>query len=712
MKRYIILLQLIWLSISGWAWHGKVAIENQKMTILLIAEEGQTLHCNFIYEGDTINGIAIPTFGTDNPTTPIALQIGYSNGDQNTELAVSNYRCEQQERSTTHIFTLSDKLRHSQVDIFYKTYHHSDIVETWTLIKNNGTEPITLNRFDSACLPLPEGEAWLIQLNGTWANEGNITEERLTNGIKTIFNTDGARNAQTSEPSIMLTFGNKPSEHNGLTIGATLCWSGNYELRLHSIDNKYHTLFAGINPLASHYVLRAGEQITTPSLAFTISNEGKGGVSRAFHLWAREEKKIYRGWKTGDILLNSWEGVYFDITEKKIIEMITDISNMGGELIVMDDGWFGNDYQRTNDAALGDWEVDKKKLPNGLSALIRAAHKRGIGFGIWIEPEAINTKSRLYQQHPEWVLQSRNSKTNYGRGGTQLLLDLTNPEVRQFIIDVITRLLTRYPDIAYIKWDANVSLLNYGSIYLPTEKQSNLYVDYHLGLVQVLKTIRERFPNVIIQDCASGGGRANYGLLPFFDEYWLSDNNDALQRLKIQYGASLFFPANAMATHIGSSPDHTTGRKLPIKFRTDVAMNGRMGLELQPKTMTKEEKQQVKRSIRDYKQLRETIQTGELYRLITPYDGQNIISTMYVGKGGNAVLLVYKTSDDEETLSVRLPLSGLIAERSYTFEEKNVNIKNSQSLLDGTTISGANLMEEGVDILLEGSYDSKVYLLK
>ena len=233
-----------------------------------------------------------------------------------------------------------------------------------------------------------------------------------------------------------------------------------------------HHFYAGIDPQSSEYILDPKQTFETPHLALTFSKEGLSGASRNFHRWARTEGMLHRGMKTGDILLNSWEGLYFDIDEERMLQMMDDISKFGGELFVMDDGWFGDKYPRLNDSSsLGDWVVDKNKLPNGLDALTKAARERGIKFGIWIEPEMVNTKSELFERHPEWALQTKGRQLKLGRGGTQLVLDMTNPEVQDFVFGVVDNLLTQNPDIAYIKWDANASIQNYGSLYLPKNRQ-------------------------------------------------------------------------------------------------------------------------------------------------------------------------------------------------------------------------------------------------
>ena len=533
--------------------------------------------------------------------------------------------------------------------------------------------------------------------------------------MKVIRNSDGARNSHLDAPELMLSLDGKPQENQGRTIGAALCWNGNFELRLNTTDNRQHHFYAGIDPTAGHYVLEPKQTFETPHLALTYSNEGMSGVSRNFHRWARTCGMFHRGMNMGDILLNSWEGLYFDINEERMVQMMDDIAKFGGELFVMDDGWFGDKYPRKDDTtSLGDWVVDRQKLPNGLGALCSAAKAKGIKFGIWIEPEMANTKSELYEKHPDWVLQTKGRQLKQGRGGTQVVLDLTNPRVQDFVFGVVDNLLTENPDIAYIKWDANCAIQNYGSLYLPANKQSNLYVDYQLGLLKVLKRVRQKYPQVVIQDCASGGGRANYGLLPYYDEFWVSDNTDALQRVYIQWGTSMFFPANAMAAHINHCPYwNTGGRTIPVKFRCDVAMSGRLGMELQPKDMTDEERQQCTTCFKDYKQLRPTIQTGNLYRLLSPYDRRGVASLMYTDDArSTAVLFVYKTDNYAGQPLPRIRLAGLNPDKTYTLTERNVRTGQRPCQLNGKQFTGRFLMNVGVEMPLREEYSSRVFELK
>ena len=708
------------------AWSGDVVVATPNTAMVLHADEGKDLRMDYYGAkgftlqqlrdaGDAFDFPVLPAFGTVDMIHLPALQIQHANGDQNLELQVTGYSSVNDGSAIVHTFTMQDKLLPVTVKICYKAYQKVDIIEMWTEISHQEKKAVTLKRYDSGHLVVRRGDVWLTHLHGDWCAEAAMTQEPLTAGLQVIRNTDGARNAHCDAPELMLSLDGQPQENHGRTIGAALCWSGNYELRINTNNKKEHHLYCGIDPQSSEYVLEPKELFATPHLALTYSTEGMGGVSRTFHRWARTEGMLHRADGVGDILLNSWEGLYFDINEERMVQMMDDIKALGGELFVMDDGWFGDKYQRNDDSStLGDWVVDKKKLPGGIKALTDAARQRGIKFGIWIEPEAVNTKSELFEKHPEWALQTKGRELKLGRGGTQLVLDMTNPQVQDFAFKIVDDLLTLYPEIAYIKWDANASIQNVGSLYLPMQKQTNLYVDYHRGLIKVLERIRQKYPHVIIQDCASGGGRANYGLLPYFDEFWVSDNTDALQRVFIQYGTSLFFPANAMAQHIGGAPYwNTGGRVIPLKFRCDVAMSGRLGIELQPKHMNDEERQQVMTCFKDYKELRNVVQTGNLYRLVSPYNKKGMSSIMFVDDAQQqAVLFVYKTANYYNQQLPRIRLAGLNPDKTYTLSEKNVRVGQKPCDLSGKQFTGRFLMEVGLEIPLDWDYASRVFELR
>ena len=728
MKRFSLILAAVMLLGSGTmsAWQGDVAVQTPNTQLVLHAYEGGDLRMGYYGNksatmqqlrdgGADLNFSALPAFGTVDAIQLPAIQVQHADGDLNLELKVTNYETSSDDRSQLHIFTMTDKLMPVTVKVFYKAYKNVDVIETWTEISHKEKRAITLKRFESGHLTLRQGDVWISHLHGNWAAETEPTTEPLTQGLKTIRNTDGARNSHMDAPELMISLDGEPQENTGRVIAAILCWSGNYELRFNTTGHRQHQFYAGIDPMSSEYVLEPNELFETPHLALAYSEEGLGGASRTIHRWARTEGMFHRGMKTGDILLNSWEGVVFDIKEETMINMMDDIAKFGGELFVMDDGWFGDKYPRNNDSSsLGDWVVDKHKLPGGISTLTQAARQRGIKFGIWIEPEMCNTVSELYEKHPDWMLQTKGRELKQGRGGTQVVLDLTNPKVQDFIFGIVDNLMTQNPDIAYIKWDANASIQNYGSLYLPKDKQNNISILWHRGLINVLKRIRAKYPDLVIQDCASGGGRANYGLLPYFDEFWVSDNNDALQRVYIQYGTSYFFPANAMAQHIGGSPYwNTGGRVIPIKFRCDVAMSGRLGMELQPRHMSQEEHDQCTQAFADYKLLRPVVQTGNLYRLISPYNRKGVSSIMFSNDAmDHAVWFVYKVDNYVDQPLPRIQLAGLDPQRSYTITERNIKVGQKPCELNGKTFTGRFLMDIGLEVPLASDYASRIFELK
>lgn len=717
MKKNCLLLVLLFLCSSIQAWEGNILVSTPNSSLLLHASEGGDLR--FSYYGDklpdngfqqiydTWNGLnrpAYPVFGTTcNEET--ALQVVHADGNLTLDLTVKDVKVEKQHDATLTIIEMADKAYPFRVKAIYKAYNNIDVIETWTEISHQEKRPVILKRFDSGHIMVRRGDTWISHLHGNWASETSVIAEPLTPGMKVIKNRDGARNAQGDHAEVMISLDGKPQENSGRVVGAVLCWSGNYKLRIDTDNNYAHHLFAGINEESSEYKLEPKEIFTTPKLALTYSQEGVGGASRNYHRWARNGM-VHNGKNIRDILLNSWEGVYFNVNEEGMQQMMADISYMEGELFVMDDGWFGGKYPRNNDSSsLGDWVVDTRKLPNGINGLLSSAEKNHIKFGIWIEPESMNRESELFEKHPDWALQVKNRPMHYGRGGTQLLLDLCNPKVQDFMFNLVDTLLTNYPQIAYLKWDANADLKNYGSTYLPDDKQSHVNIDYHRGLVKVLQRIRTKYPNVVIQACGGGGGRVNYGVMPYCEEFWVSDNTDALQRIFMQWGTSYFYPSVAMGQHVSAAPNHQTGRSLPLKFRFDVAMSGRLGMEIQPKDMTSEEKDFSKAAIAEYKTIRPVVQQGDLYRLISPFDRKGVASLMYVTPDKNkAVFFCYKLDHYSNQVIPRMLLRGLDANKKYHIRE--VNPKGDRCYMDGKTVNGALLMNTGFEGPLWREYAS------
>lgn len=640
---------------------------------------------------------AYPVYGL-NCSSEIALAVQHSDGNMSLQMEVADVETSHQEGADLTVVSLKDKVYPFYVKVCYKAYQDVDIIETWTEISHKEKRTILLNQFASAYLPVRRGNVWLSSLYGAWANEGRLVQEPLEPGMKVIKNKDGVRNSHTAHAEVMFSLDGRPAENAGRVIGAALCYSGNYKLRIDTDDSEFHHFYAGINEENSTYHLKNGEVFKTPELALTYSDEGLSGSSRNFHRWARLHK-LANGTKLRKILLNSWEGVYFKINEAGMKQMMYDISSMGGELFVMDDGWFGDKYPRKTDrTSLGDWVVDHEKLPSGVSGLIDEAKKNNIKFGIWIEPEMANTRSELYEKHPDWVLKAPERELVLGRGGTQVVLDLTNPEVQDFIFNIVDNLMTKYPEIDYIKWDANMGIMNHGSNYLDKDEQSHMYIAYHRGFENICRRIRMKYPELTIQACAQGGGRANYGVLPYFDEFWVSDNTDALQRVYMQWGTSYFFPAIAMASHISAAPNHQTFRSIPLKFRIDVAMSGRLGLEIQPKDMIDNEKELCRKAIADYKEIRPIVQLGDIYRLISPYDKLGLASLMYVSpQKDKAVFYWWKMEHFYNQHLPRVRMAGLNSESKYRIRELN-RIDKQSLIFEGQIFSGDYLMANGLEI--------------
>lgn len=685
-----------------------LCVSTPRTSLVLSAPEGGTLKClyygNKLAAGDVKNletvetgHDAYPAYGMACPTET-AIAVKHADGNLSLQLVVIGTQESSEGDARLTVVKLKDKVYPFYVDVCYRAWQDADVIETWTEIRHGEKKPVLLTQFASGYLPIRRGEVWLSSLYGSWANEGRLCQEALVPGMKVIKNKDGVRNSHTDHAEVMFSLDGHPQENSGSVIGAALCYSGNYKLRIETHDDEYHHFFAGINEENSAYNLAKDELFRTPELALTYSGEGLSGSSRNFHRWARLHR-LAHGTTPRKILLNSWEGVYFDINQEGMDQMMGDIASMGGELFVMDDGWFGDKYPRKNDSSsLGDWTVDKNKLPDGIGGLIADAQKHGIRFGIWIEPEMANTTSELYEQHPDWIIKAPEREPVLGRGGTQVVLDLANPAVQDFIFKIVDDLMTAYPEIDYIKWDANMAIMNHGSQYLTKDNQSHLYIEFHRGFEKVCQRIRAKYPDLTIQACASGGGRANYGVLPYFDEFWVSDNTDALQRVYMQWGTSYFFPAIAMASHISAAPNHQTFRVIPLKYRIDVAMSGRLGMEIQPKNMTEEEKALCRKAISEYKEIRPVVQMGDIYRLLSPYDNLGVASLMYVTpEKDKAVFYWWKTEHFVNQHLPRIKMAGLCPDKMYKVRELN-RIDNVPLSFEGKAFSGAYLMANGLEI--------------
>ena len=711
MKRFLLSLGVIALAFSANA--KDYAISTPNSTLIISAKEGEAPMFRYYGSraevsdvrgaGRMINGQeAYPAFGT-RCDRPYASLVKQHDGDNAVKLVLEKVIESKEGTISTLSFLLRDVAHPTlAVKLNYSAYSDCDIVKMNTEYINEGKKPIVLQKYLSAVLPIQSDNCVLLHLDGTTKNEFNEHIEPLSNGVKIISTQAGSQVSKHVNASFMLGLDGRLDETNCPVVAGTLVWMGNFHFEFHNtLQNRARTLFmGGINPAASDYTLAAKQSLATPEMVFAYSTEGKGGVTRTLHRWARKYQ-LLDGTKQREVLLNSWEGVHFDTTEENLNGMITDFAKLGGEMFVVDDGWFGPKYPRNNGvSSLGDWGIAKSKLPNGIRPIIDLTHKNGMKFGIWIEPEMVNVKSELYEKHPDWVLRHLDFEPSYGRGGGQMLLDLTNPKVQDHVFSVVDNILTENPDVYYIKWDNNMEMFNASSLYLPKALQSNLQVDFTLALEKILKRIRAKYPNLIIQLCASGGTRMNYGFMPYFQEMWTSDQTDAYHRIHIQWGALNFFPSNMLAAHVGSAYSKYTQRLIPIKFRFDVASMCRLGMEMVPAKLNPSEREYAKRAIAEYKTIRPIVQQGDLYRLISPYDGdKSFTSLMYTSEAKDkAVVFVYRHLIWREMAEPIIRLQGLKADAKYRIREVAPEVEGKPIRLNGKVVSGKMLMQEGIVI--------------
>jgi alpha-galactosidase len=439
-----------------------------------------------------------------------------------------------------------------------------------------------------------------------------------------------------------------------------------------------------VNPFASTYHLKPDETFTTPTMIWAWSDSGAGNLSRKLHAWAR--KHGFRdGQSPRSVLLNNWEATGFDFDFQRIAALFEPAAKMGVELFLLDDGWFGNKHPRLSDnAGLGDWEPNRKRFPGGLAPLAQEAIKAGVQFGIWIEPEMVNPKSELFEKRPEWAIRQPKRELELQRN--QLVLDLTRPAVQKFEWSVIKDTLS-VPGISYAKWDCNRYLTQPGSSYLGRERQSHLWIDYTRNLYHLMERTAEEFPNIELMLCSGGGGRVDYGALKYFHEFWPSDNTDPVRRVTMQWDYSYFFPAMTIASHV------THWGKRPMHFACAVAMSGRFGMDLDLAKLSPEEKTVCAGAIEAYKRIRDVTHLGQLHRLERPHEAaRGAINYTSIDRS-RAVLFVFQLKDGEAT-PVRL--RGLDPARKYVVRELNPAAGRAAIALEGKTVSGEELMTNGV----------------
>ena len=630
-----------------------------------------------------------------------ALGIAHQDGNMATLLKyVSVEKHEIDANVTETVVALRDEVYPVEVKLHYMAFHRENIIKAWSEIRHREKKPVRMFRFASSMLYLEAPRYFLTEFSSDWAKEVRMSSQELQFGKKILDTKLGSRAAMHVQPFFQLGIGQELSENHGKVLVGTIGWTGNFRFTF-EVDNLGNLrVISGINPYASDYELQPGEWFKTPEFIFTLSDEGTGKASRDFHDWARRYQ-VKDGLGERLTLLNNWENTGFDFNEEKLLALMQEARHLGVDMFLLDDGWFGNKYPRKDDrAGLGDWDATAAKLPRGVGALVKGAEKAGVKFGIWIEPEMVNPKSELFEKHPEWVIHLPNRELYYFRN--QLVLDLSNPKVQDFVYGIVDGLMTENPEIAFFKWDCNSPITNIYSPYLK-EKQSQLYVDHVRGIYRVLERLKAKYPHLPMMLCSGGGARCDYEALKYFTEFWPSDNTDPLERIFIQWGFSQLFPSQVLCAHV------TGWGRQSLKFRVDVAMMCKLGFDIGIAGMSEEEQLFCREAVSHFKRLSPVILQGDFYRLVSPYE-TNHASVMHVAKDrGKAVVYAYDMHPRFGEKLFPVKLQGLDPQKKYKVEEINLLPGKKSRLRENDTVFSADyLMKVGLDLLTTAHTSSRI----
>jgi alpha-galactosidase len=616
-----------------------------------------------------------------------------SDGKPSLEGLPSTYTENPHEAQTLEL-TLVDKVTGLKVILSYTVFSNRDAIARSARLENTGAQPLRLLRALSASVDFRHDKFDLLHLSGTWARERDVVRRSLATGMQSIESRRGSSSHQQN-PFVALLSPSADEDH-GDVYGFSLVYSGSFLAQV-EVD-QFHTtrVSMGINPFDFEWLLAPGEQFQTPELIMVYSDQGLGGMSREYHRLYRS--RLCRGEhrdRARPVLVNNWEATYFQFNADKIESIAKVGQELGIELFVLDDGWFGR--RDNDDSSLGDWTVDYRKLPGGLEDLAMRVNRLDMQFGLWFEPEMVSPDSDLYRAHPDWCLHVPDRRRTEGR--KQLILDLSRADVCDYLIESISSVLRSAP-ITYVKWDMNRNMTEIGSALLPPERQRETAHRYMLGLYRVLETITSSFPHILFESCSGGGGRFDPGMLYYMPQTWTSDNTDAVSRLRIQYGTSIVYPISTMGAHVSAVPNHQVHRMTSLRTRGDVAMSGNFGYELDLTAMSDEEKLEVKRQVQQYKDVRPLVQFGDFYRLRSPFQG-NDTAWMMVSEDHSEAFAVYVRVLAEPNAPLDwITFKGLDPQAKYRVEET------------GAVYAGDQLMNAGVPIpQLHGDYQSQVWRL-
>lgn len=584
--------------------------------------------------------------------------------------------------------TMQDKITGLTLILRYTAYNTYDAITRSVSVINDGNNDINLKSVLSFSMDLNRADFDFINLSGAWARERHVERRHLGTGTTKVESRRGSSSHNQSPFFALCDKG--ANEDYGSVYGFSLLYSGNFEAGA-EVDTYGQTrAFMGINSFNFNWKLTPGEEFHAPEAVMVYSENGFGDMSRTFHTLYK--KRLARG-KHRDldrpILINNWEATYFNFNEDKIVDIAKTAKKAGIEMLVLDDGWFGK--RNNDDCSLGDWYVDKSKLPNGLNSLATKINDLGMKFGLWFEPEMISPDSDLYRAHPDWCLHVGERHRYISRN--QLILDLSRKDVCDYILSFLTEILSSAP-ISYIKWDMNRNMACVGSSDIETDRQPEVYHRYMLGLYDILEKITKAFPDVLFEGCSGGGGRFDAGMMHYFNQYWTSDDTDAIERMYIQYGTSFVMPSAFMAAHVSAVPNHQTMRTTPLKTRGYVAMGGQFGYELDVTKMTDEELLEVKNQIAEYKSVQQIVHNGNLYRTISPFENEKCGWTYVSDDKSAAVQFFFTIHHQTSELSYYVKFKGLDPDATYQVTGKVPTAPE----LEGQKFSGDVLMNLGLPI--------------
>ena len=662
-----------------------------------------------------------PSFGNGDYREP-AIVIKQENGSRITDFTYHSYEIvkgkpklsglpatyveDENEAITLNIF-LKDNLINTILTLSYTIFKNYDVISRNSHLKNYSKETLTVERCLSSSLDFKESNFEIVHLSGTWSRERHIETAKINHNSRFVIESKRGTSSAMANPFIALKRPNT-TEFSGEVYGFNLVYSGNH---FESIEkNQFNSLRVslGINPFNFSWVLKENEEFQSPEAIMVYSDSGFNGMSQNFHKLYRE--RLSRGYwkdKARLVLLNNWEATYFDFNEEKILNIATKAKDLGVELFVLDDGWFGD---RNHDrAGLGDWWSNLKKLPSGVEGLSQKVEDMGIKFGLWFEPEMVNKDSELYRNHPNWILQAPNRKNTPARN--QHTLDLGREDVRNYLFDKISTILNN-SKISYIKWDMNRNMTEVWSEILDSDRQGETFHRYMLGLYDLLERLTSAFPKILFESCASGGNRFDAGMLYYMPQAWTSDDTDAVERIKIQYGTSLCYPLSSMGAHVSAVPNHQTNRVTPLKTRGNVAIFGAFGYELDLNKISDEEKSIVKKQIEFFKENRELLLFGDFHRLVSPFEnGCNDAAWMVVNKDKTeAIVAKYKILSVPNAGYESLVLSAL--NEDFLYEIDSLQIQGKTYFGDELHNSGLIFKEPSFNDLgnlqIEGDFDSLI----